>query len=665
MRFICVLAAMCLSAQETGPRIRVDVNLVQVDAVVHDRAGRVVTDLTKDDFEVFEDGVPKRITNFSFVQIQTPGRTRPARTATAAAPALQRQQVNRTIALVVDDLKMSFASINFTRQALRKFVDEQLHPGDLAAVITTSGGASALEQFTTDKRLLHAAIDRIRVMLSRGSTNGAVRPLAAESLNAMPDAAEQVVHRQFAVGTLGTLRYISAAMRDMPGRKSLVLFSDGFALYRSAGKEPPPVDVDDARRVTNDANRSAVVIYTVDPRGNPYPGLQAADDTSGMDEEQVREALDGRMTRFHHAQDSLKFLANETGGYALLYNNDLNAGLTRMMEDQAAYYLLGFTASDGAKSDRLHRITVRAKRRDLKVQARRTYMGERASETAKERTPSQRLAEALRSPFAATGLHVRFTPMFFVSDTGRPAVRGLVHIDGADLSFGPPDADGRRAATVQIAGVAEGEDPKAGWTAERTYTIHATESAMPRLEKEGLVYALEHDIEKPGAYQMRVAVMDAESGRTGSASHFIEVPDVVKGRLAISGVTMGKGDWRSRLKGPVEGANDDLSPAVRIFERGEMFSYGVVVYNARKDVKTGEPGVQLQPRLIRGDEVVWEGQRIPVVSAAGVDDRRLPAGGVLRLGAKTAPGPYVLELEALDLTGKPTGLAQWIDFELR
>ncbi|MEP7365807.1 MAG: hypothetical protein ABI972_21340, partial [Acidobacteriota bacterium] len=109
----------------------------------------------------------------------------------------------------------------------------------------------------------------------------------------------------------------------------------------------------------------------------------------------------------------------------------------------------------------------------------------------------------------------------------------------------------------------------------------------------------------------------------------------------------------------------DLSPAIRVFERGKAFSYGVTIYNAPLDANSQQPPLELQPRLMRGDQVVWEGRRFPVILAAGTDPTRIPAGGVLTLGPKTAPGDYTLSVQLIDRASKREFLDQSIDFELR
>src|ERR1700755_392868 len=138
--------------------VRITPNLVQFDAVVTDKKGQPVTDLQPEEFEITVNGKRQTITNFSYVVAQ------PGSVATSAQPATRARDkpapyvpparmkpgdVRRTVALVVDDLGTSFDSMNYVRKALKKFVDEQMQPGDLVATIRTSAGMGALQQFTS------------------------------------------------------------------------------------------------------------------------------------------------------------------------------------------------------------------------------------------------------------------------------------------------------------------------------------------------------------------------------------------------------------------------------------------------------------------------------------------------------------------------------------
>ncbi|MBC7930242.1 MAG: VWA domain-containing protein, partial [Rubrivivax sp.] len=151
-------AAGDVQRQEQNPYedevVRITTNLVQFDAVVTDKGGRLITDLRPEDFEVLVDGKPRKITNFSFVDLnasqpivrsnaESAGSNKKADAAPIPPARLRPEQIRRTIALVVDDLGLSFESIARTRAALKKFVEERVQPGDLVAIIRTSAGVGA------------------------------------------------------------------------------------------------------------------------------------------------------------------------------------------------------------------------------------------------------------------------------------------------------------------------------------------------------------------------------------------------------------------------------------------------------------------------------------------------------------------------------------------
>src|SRR6185436_16389009 len=150
--------------------VKISTTLIQVDATVLDKKGKPVKGLTADDFEIYENSKKQPITNFAFVELETDKSTEPFVTRrvpnAVAAPLgpsrLRPEQVHRTVALVVDDLGLSVPSIDVVKSSLKKFVDEQMQPGDVVAIIRTGSGAGALQQFTSDKRILYAAIDRVR-----------------------------------------------------------------------------------------------------------------------------------------------------------------------------------------------------------------------------------------------------------------------------------------------------------------------------------------------------------------------------------------------------------------------------------------------------------------------------------------------------------------------
>src|SRR6266550_7424792 len=129
--------------------VKITTTLIQVDATVLDNKGQIVTGLTADDFEIYENHKRQQITNFSFVELAPGNPTesvtlKPGKDSIPIPPLpvrLRPGDVGRTIALVVDDLSLSFYSVDKVRTTLKKFVDRQMQPGDLVAIIRTSSGA--------------------------------------------------------------------------------------------------------------------------------------------------------------------------------------------------------------------------------------------------------------------------------------------------------------------------------------------------------------------------------------------------------------------------------------------------------------------------------------------------------------------------------------------
>jgi VWFA-related protein len=193
---------------------------VRIDATVTDERGRHVPDLGIRDFEVLQDGHRQTISTVAYVAADD---SSTFTSAGATPPGIVRSpsanEVRRTIAIVVDDLGLSFENTYRVREMLRKFVDREVQPGDLVAILRTGAGMGALQQFTTDRRMLHAAVEHLRWnMMAR------VPPFQAV------DTLDAFRNEVFSAGTLGAIQYIVRGVSELPGRKSVVVLSDGFRL---------------------------------------------------------------------------------------------------------------------------------------------------------------------------------------------------------------------------------------------------------------------------------------------------------------------------------------------------------------------------------------------------------------------------------------------------
>ncbi|HEX8072828.1 MAG TPA: VWA domain-containing protein [Pyrinomonadaceae bacterium] len=724
--------------------VRITANLVQLDAVVTDKSGKQVTDLRAEDFEVFEDGKPQPITNLSYVSLDARAPTRPtvnaaapaspaapAAPAPAAPPALRPGQVHRTLALVIDDLGLSFESMAQVRAALRKYVDEQMQPNDLVAIIRTSAGMGALQQFTNDKRILYAAIERIKwYPLGRGGVSafapvapdpvaeanqmaGVMRTLSGrDSLPTAPgvdqtrattDPLREVgndieAYREeiFSVGTLGALNYVVKGLRELPGRKSAILFSDGISILKRDAKSERVLE--SMRRLVDLANRASVVIYTMDARGLSTLTPTAQDNFQGRSGQEIRKAIDDRTAGYFESKNGLNYLARQTGGIFFENDNNLAGGVRRALDDQRGFYLVGyrpdpstFDATTGRRS--FHQVDVRVRRPGLSVRTRNGFYGFTDEEAKPARAGrEQQLYGALSSPFAAGTVGLRLTSLYGHDAQTGAFLRSLLYVDGHDLTF-QQQPDGTYRSELDMLALTFGDTGRALDEYNATLTWTGDARAHQNVLRGGLVYVVNVPVKKPGPYQLRVAVRDAATEHVGSANQFVEVPDLTEGRLTLSGLVL-SGTDEAQAAGQTVAAKDEhaaggqapaagaqlpagvppppeatelqAGPALRRLRPGMALYYNFAVYNAQGDAGH-PPQLSMQARLYRDGQLVYTGQPLSVDTTGQTDAKHLLAGGRMKLGANAAPGAYVLQIAVTDARArdrKHATAAQWLDFEI-
>jgi len=342
-----------------------------------------------------------------------------------------------------------------------------------------------------------------------------------------------------------------------------------------------------------------------------------------------------------------------------------------VLEDQKGFYLIGyrpgeetFDARDAAA--RFHNITLSVKRPGLRVRHRVGFYSSPEGEAVAASAPATRegrLLRALTSPLAAGGIRVSLTPLFGRDAQTGPFVRALIHVDARGLQFGAAEG-GTRKASFEVLAVTLGEGGKPLDQAGGVDTINVSEADYERLLSNGFRYTLKVPVKKPGAYQLRVAVIDNATQRTGSANELVEVPDLSGGRLSVSGLVL---SGKARPDAPADAdAESEADPAVRRLRAGMELRYDFVVYNAQLDPTTNRPRLQTQVRLFREGRLAYEGKVAPFETAQQDDLAHLRAGGGINLSRSAAPGDYVLQVVVTDLLAKENRrvATRWIDFEI-
>jgi VWFA-related protein len=318
---------------------KLEVNYVELTARVTDAQGHFVSHLSKDDFRVFEDGMPQTITDFGLVNLEPPEQPEPVSVWRNVEPDVSSNAKpfdGRLYVLVLDDLHVEPRLTGDVGRGARRFIEHYLTDGDMAAVVSTSGQSDAAQELTTSRQLLLAAIDKFTGLQGVVEVAGGRPALAGDALS-----------------SLRTLTEVLGAVRGR--RKAVVYFSEGPSLCLGAQVASGTLGVlnQDAQAVVAAAARANVAIYSIDPRGLD-PSIGDCDLDAGI--------------------QSLRGLSGGTGGFALVNTNDLEGGFERIRQDNSAYYVLGYYPADRGPDGTFRKIEVGTSRPGLEVRARQGYV---------------------------------------------------------------------------------------------------------------------------------------------------------------------------------------------------------------------------------------------------------------------------------------------------
>jgi VWFA-related protein len=679
--------------QQPSVTFQVEVNYVDVDTMVTDQQGKFVTGLTRDDFEVLEDGKPQKIEMFSYVELPVEPPDRFAvldRPVTTDVRSNQRAFDGRVYVLLLDDLDISPIRGGLVKNAARAFVERHLGANDLAAVVYTSGRPEATQDFTNDRTRLLAAIDKFVGRRMRSAAIEALERHYHTELTAVSrpddysnaganikDAAAPIDIRdlereQRAVMVLDTLRNLGEFLAGVRGRrKAVLLFSEGLEMPMGEiyGIHTATDVVGAIKDAITAAARSNVNFFALDPRGligmtSEYietAGSHAPDVAYGVFG--AATAQQGLVTEMKLSQDSLRTLSEETGGFAAVNQNTLGSAFGRIVDANSRYYVLGYYPPTSARDGRFHRIEVRVKRPGLHVSARRGYAAPRGRTPADRRrdeesrrarearkgavnNTSTELRDALNAPLQQSGLAFSMQAAPFKLNQKEASVALAIELDGERLQFATRE-DGLFANLLEVSFFGINQNGRAQRSTRTEFNLTLRPESFTRVRSGGLRLNPRMTLE-PGRHQVRVGIRDS-NGQVGTVFYDMVVPDFRKEPLMMSGLLLTATSAQAAMTAQPDPAAAKLLPgpatARRTFSRNDMVTVFAEIYDniSRQQPRQIDTAVSLISET--GQDVFGARDSVPNPSGAagywtayGLT-RDIPLRNV-------SPGRYLLKVEA-------------------
>ncbi|HEU4794617.1 MAG TPA: VWA domain-containing protein [Pyrinomonadaceae bacterium] len=670
--------------------LRVNTELVQTALTVVDKKGKFVEGLGRGDFELVVDGKPRPI---SFLERVTAGSAKevelrkPADASTPAPVPGGSTFRGRTIVFFIDDLHLSLSSLNRTRQMIAHFLETEMSSRDSVAIASSKGQIGFLQQFTSNKEVLQAALARVMPQPSEERTIGIgsvpMSEFTAHAIDTKPDSRTNSV---FAVyieeclkqgGFLGGDRRTALAVRlnceklvksnarnvllqtgyatertyqtletlmrssaRFPGRKLVFFVSDGFL----AQGGPMSTSLSNKLKQITDAAQSAnTVIYSIDARGLISGTLDATNNL-------VPDA-NGRMAGVAAAeifatQEALNALAEDTGGRALRNQNYFDVWVDKVLDETSNYYVIAWRPSTEAeKESKFRNIKISVVgRSDLTVRAPRGYIEQpQVAEVARQpageepKNKTSELHNVLSDFYPSGSLPTALSLTHLNTPANGPLLTSSFQIAGGSLNYGE---GGKQPATVKLAGVILNDKGKIAGSFQTQLNVKPPSSG--ETDSSAIIYNHREPL-TPGIYQVRAAALDERSRRIGSAMQWIVIPDLSTRQLTLSSVLIG---GQNNAKN--NDANFQLSADHR-FSRSDHLRYWIFIYNAKRDA-SGATNLTVETQVLRDGKVIQTTNQ--KLNDKSPDPDRIPYVADLSLQSLTS-GSYDLRIKITDaIAGK-------------
>jgi VWFA-related protein len=673
--FAATVAVTNMGAQDAT--FIVDSKLVVVNVTVKDKAGRLVTNLKKEDFQLLEDGVPQKISVFELQQLSSEPLAplsfteRPQtleERVSAAAPGTsvtapvsrdpKRLQDKRLIGLFFDLSSMQPAEQLRAQEAAIKFLQSQMTAADMVSIMTFSSKFRVVEEFTADRDVLIGTLRKMNV--GEGSDLAGVAATAAdEGDDSGSFTADETEFNIF--NTDRKLTALEDAARKLsiyPEKKALIYFSSGV---EKTGIE----NQSQLKATVNAAVRANVSFYPVDARGLMAlpPGGDASTASprgtgilTGSKQQSLRNS-------FNDSQETLYTLAADTGGKALLDSNDLTLGIRQAQDDIHSYYTLGFYPLNEASDGKYRRLQIKiAGNPQAKLDYRNGYYASKIFAKFTSADKERQLEEALTLGDPVSELPLALEVDYFRVAKDRYFVPISVKLPGSAIGMTKKGA-GQTTSLDFIGQVRDSTGHMAGGVRDQI-TVKLSEANAAQLDRRHLQYDTGLTL-SPGAYSLTFLAREDLTGKMGTFETKFTVPDLNSGKtLRVSSVILssqkeavaaavGAADNNKKLLAnhPLVQDGQKVVPSItRVFRKDQTLYVYFEVYDPGVDPDRKTPDVYAGIELMQGARKAYTSQPVRVNKLATNRPGVAPFSFQIPL-ARLQPGEYVSQVDVIDELG--------------
>ena len=694
-----------LVAQAQEDVVKVKSNLVNIDVIVKDKKGKYITDLKAEDFVITENGQPQQLQYFegplSGTEARTPGAPGADPTTPATAP-------RNYVSLVLDFQTTDVTNLKQVREGAIRYVREQVNDADVVAVLQVTHGLQMLQPFTHDKARLIATleklgasadsknfeqrdiaenIDNLRDFLNanEAAATGAINSPAGGAAAARIMIAQRVLQQfirmrtvlsvQQARPVLAALAAIAEGLRPIPGKKTLVLFSQGFVT---------PAVLDWQVQTTIDiANRANVAVYIIDSAGlrgaaqasgSLVPSSPLAGVSAVTNQEQRIRGIGGE-TVFDNVRqegqareyDILYRISGETGGKFLKGNNDIGQNLERINQEIQARYTLAYRSTNQDFDGSFRKVKIEARRPDVQIASRSGYYAIPPEEIVILSLADKKLLTSFADAQSNPGLPLFVSLSQFRTRSGLYTVPLAIELPPAAIKF--ERKGDKRLMQLEVLGVLKLGSDRVLSRLGGNFDVNLSADDYNTIVSNNIFYRQDLQL-APGEYTLDVVVRDKQSGKVSARREQFVLPEL-EAEFATSPLVLSRYVEAASQLPPdpadfpdvfVHGKQLIRPSAARQFKSTDNLIMFQTVYNAANSPDTGKPLVRVSVRLMKDgqpatkffDYVLTDVQNQPVP--------HLTLAEYLRL-TNLAPGRYQVMMETKDMVTRKSS-KQEASFEI-